>query len=58
MSRGAGTFLYVGDQPIKINIVVQVGGTNTYEVPRDFKVGGGYPPVTPVAASILMIHPW
>ena len=24
-TRGAGTILYVGDQPIKINVVVKVG---------------------------------
>ena len=26
ISRGTGTILYEGDQPIKINIVVKVGG--------------------------------
>ena len=35
-------------QPIKINVVIKVGGGggNTYEVPLDFKVeGGGHTPI-------------
>ena len=54
--RGAGTILYVGGQPIKINVVVKVGGTYTKEVPLDFKVGGHIPPSPHVAAPLPVRH--
>ena len=41
--------MYVEDQPIKINVVGWKGGggTNTYEVPLDFRMGGGVYIYTP-----------
>ena len=48
-------FICRGDQPIKINVVVKVGGgTNIYEVPLYFRVGGRtYPPTVPPVAAPL-----
>ena len=56
--RGAGTILYVG--PSNQNKCYgPSGGTNTYEVPLDCKVGGTYPPVSPCcsAPSHVMEYP-
>ena len=44
-----------GDQPIQINVAVKMGaGTDTYEFPLDFKLGGISP--APVAAPLHSIH--
>ena len=47
VDRGARTILYVGGTNQSNKCCGKRGGTNTYEVPLDFKGGGHIPPAPP-----------